>query len=84
MSSSVSPTVFSTEAKFADEAALLDRLVAQAALSPAARAQITARAADLVRRIRAEAKPSLMEHFLSEYGLSTREGVALMLSLIHI
>ncbi len=78
MSSSVSPTVFSTEAKFADEAALLDRLVAQAALSPAARAQITARAADLVRRIRAEAKPSLMEHFLSEYGLSTREGVALM------
>ena len=78
MSSSVSPTVFSTKAKFADEAALLDRLVAQAALSPAARAQITARAADLVRRIRAEAKPSLMEHFLSEYGLSTREGVALM------
>lgn len=78
MPSSVSPTVFSTEAKFADEAALLDRLVAQAALSPAARAQITARAADLVRRIRAEAKPSLMEHFLSEYGLSTREGVALM------
>ena len=78
MSSSVSPTVFSTEAKFADEAALLDRLVAEAALSPAARAQITARAADLVRRIRAEAKPSLMEHFLSEYGLSTREGVALM------
>ncbi|MFC3629464.1 bifunctional proline dehydrogenase/L-glutamate gamma-semialdehyde dehydrogenase PutA [Paracoccus angustae] len=76
--SSVSPSVFSTQAKFADEARLLERLVAQAALSPDARAVITARAADLVRRIRAEARPSLMEHFLAEYGLSTREGVALM------
>ena len=69
---------FSTQAKFADERALLDRLIADAALSPEARAAITARAAGLVRRIRAEAKPSLMEHFLAEYGLSTREGVALM------
>ena len=66
------------ETKFQPEPALLDRLVAEAALSPQARAAITARAADLVRRIRAEANPSLMEHFLSEYGLSTREGVALM------
>ena len=65
-------------AKFQDEAQLLDRLVAEAALSQASRDAITARGADLVRRIRAEAKPSLMEHFLSEYGLSTREGVALM------
>ncbi|QIR84442.1 bifunctional proline dehydrogenase/L-glutamate gamma-semialdehyde dehydrogenase PutA [Paracoccus sp. AK26] len=78
MSSSVSPSVFSTQAKFADEAQLLEHLTAQAGLQPAARAAITARAADLVRRIRAEARPSLMEHFLSEYGLSTREGVALM------
>ena len=74
----VSPGVFSTEAKFADEARLLERLADQAALSADARAAIAARAAGLVRRIRAEAKPSLMEHFLSEYGLSTREGVALM------
>ncbi|WP_347138410.1 bifunctional proline dehydrogenase/L-glutamate gamma-semialdehyde dehydrogenase PutA [Paracoccus sp. SSK6] len=74
----VSTRVFSTEAKFADEAPLLERLTAQAALSPDARAAISARAADLVRRIRAEARPSLMEHFLAEYGLSTREGVALM------
>jgi RHH-type transcriptional regulator, proline utilization regulon repressor / proline dehydrogenase / delta 1-pyrroline-5-carboxylate dehydrogenase len=78
MSSSVSPSVFSTQAKFADEAQLLEHLTDQAGLQPAARAAITARAADLVRRIRAEARPSLMEHFLSEYGLSTREGVALM------
>lgn len=76
--SSVSPSVFSTQAKFADEAQLLERLTAGADLSPDARAAITTRAADLVRRIRAEARPSLMEHFLSEYGLSTREGVALM------
>ncbi|WP_347268203.1 bifunctional proline dehydrogenase/L-glutamate gamma-semialdehyde dehydrogenase PutA [Paracoccus sp. (in: a-proteobacteria)] len=64
--------------KFQPEAPLLDGLVAQAALDAPQRQAITARAADLVRRIRAEAKPSLMEHFLSEYGLSTREGVALM------
>ncbi|MTD98929.1 bifunctional proline dehydrogenase/L-glutamate gamma-semialdehyde dehydrogenase PutA [Paracoccus sp. YIM 132242] len=74
----VASPVFSTTAKFADEAQLLERLAAAAALSPDRRAAITARAADLVRRIRAEARPSLMEHFLSEYGLSTREGVALM------
>ena len=69
---------FSTDAKFADEAALLQGLVAQAALDGRARRAITARAADLVRRIRAEARPTMMEHFLAEYGLSTREGVALM------
>ncbi|GGF57783.1 bifunctional protein PutA [Paracoccus acridae] len=76
--SSVSPRVFSTQAKFADERQLLERLAEQAALSPQTRAAISDRAADLVRRIRAEARPSLMEHFLAEYGLSTREGVALM------
>jgi RHH-type proline utilization regulon transcriptional repressor/proline dehydrogenase/delta 1-pyrroline-5-carboxylate dehydrogenase len=76
--SSVSPQVFSMQAKFADEAALLQGLVAQAGLDAGQRVAITARAAELVRRIRAEAKPSMMEHFLAEYGLSTREGVALM------
>lgn len=68
---------FTTDAKFRDEAALLADL-ATAAPSPEARARITSRTEDLVRRIRAKAKPSLMDHFLSEYGLSTREGVALM------
>jgi len=48
---------FSTDAKFADETALLQGLVAQAALDGRARRAITARAADLVRRIRAEAGP---------------------------
>ncbi|OOY27954.1 bifunctional proline dehydrogenase/L-glutamate gamma-semialdehyde dehydrogenase [Thioclava sp. L04-15] len=69
---------FTTEAKFADEAELLARLQATADLVPAIRAHISRRAANLVRRIRSEAKPTLMEHFLAEYGLSTQEGVALM------
>ena len=69
---------FTLAAKFANEQACLDQLVAQAALPEAARQKISARAADLVSRIRTEARPSLMEHFLAEYGLSTREGVALM------
>lgn len=66
------------EAKFAPEAEVLQALVAQAALPQATLDRIAARGADLVARIRAEAKPSLMEHFLAQYGLSTREGVALM------
>ncbi len=69
---------FTPAAKYQDEPRLLQHLLAQTELSGSARQAITARAADLVRRIRAEAKPSLMEHFLSEYGLSSREGVALM------
>ncbi|WP_415182788.1 bifunctional proline dehydrogenase/L-glutamate gamma-semialdehyde dehydrogenase PutA [Phaeovulum sp.] len=60
------------------EAPLLRTLTAGAALDAAARTRITARGADLVRQIRADAKPGLMEVFLSEYGLSTEEGIALM------
>ena len=71
-------SAFTTHAKYADEPALIDALRAQADLSDATRAAISARAADLVRRIRTEAQPALMEHFLAEYGLSTGEGVALM------
>lgn len=66
------------DAKFADETAVLDRLVSEAAIGANTRQRISDRAAALVRRIRSEAKPTLMEHFLAEYGLSTREGVALM------
>ncbi|WP_415393043.1 bifunctional proline dehydrogenase/L-glutamate gamma-semialdehyde dehydrogenase PutA [Paracoccus sp. SJTW-4] len=69
---------FTTQAKFADEAEVLASLAAQAQLDPGQRRAISARAAELVRRIRAEARPTMMEHFLAEYGLSTREGVALM------
>ncbi len=69
---------FTLDAKFAPEAALVADLIAASGLSPETRRAISDRAAGLVRRIRSEAAPSLMEHFLAEYGLSTREGVALM------
>ncbi|WBU63883.1 bifunctional proline dehydrogenase/L-glutamate gamma-semialdehyde dehydrogenase PutA [Paracoccus aerodenitrificans] len=71
-------TAFTPEAKFRPVDELLPELIGIAALSEDDRSRISARAADLVRRIRAEDKPTLMEHFLSEYGLSTREGIALM------
>jgi len=62
----------------ADEAALVPELMEAAALSPDQRARISAQAADLVQRIRTDSRPSMMEQFLGEYGLSTREGIALM------
>ena len=71
-------TAFTRTMKFASEADLLQSLIQQADLSVETRTKISARAAGLVRNIRTSADPSLMEHFLSEYGLSTREGVALM------
>ena len=61
-----------------DEEALVAALADAAALDPGARARITAQGADLVRQIRAGARPGLMEVFLAEYGLSTDEGIALM------
>jgi RHH-type proline utilization regulon transcriptional repressor/proline dehydrogenase/delta 1-pyrroline-5-carboxylate dehydrogenase len=66
------------EGTYVDEDATLAALVAQAGLSAEDRAAIVADAADLVRAIRAQAAPGLMEVFLAEYGLSTDEGVALM------
>jgi RHH-type proline utilization regulon transcriptional repressor/proline dehydrogenase/delta 1-pyrroline-5-carboxylate dehydrogenase len=65
-------------ASLTDETALVQRLAAEAALDARARAAIVAEGADLVRRIRASARPGLMEVFLAEYGLSTDEGIALM------
>ena len=60
------------------EDAALDRLIASADLSESARAAIPDRAADLIRKVRASSDPGMMESFLAEYGLSTKEGVALM------
>jgi len=62
----------------ADEAAAIRRLTAEAGLDADARARIAADGAELVRRVRGAAEPGLMERFLAEYGLSTKEGVALM------
>ncbi len=61
-----------------DEATLVGDLLTQAAMDADQRARVQARGADLVRAIRASAKPGLMEVFLAEYGLSTDEGIALM------
>lgn len=71
-------TLEGPEVKFAPEAETLDRLIATAAIPAETRARISANAAGLVRRIREGGKPGLMEKFLAEYGLSTREGIALM------
>ncbi|WP_165855753.1 bifunctional proline dehydrogenase/L-glutamate gamma-semialdehyde dehydrogenase PutA [Marinobacter sp. JSM 1782161] len=62
----------------ADEYKVIHELIADAQLSKAEREAISARAADLVRSVRSNAKPTIMEKFLSEYGLTTKEGVALM------
>ncbi|MFP4537305.1 MAG: bifunctional proline dehydrogenase/L-glutamate gamma-semialdehyde dehydrogenase PutA [Dichotomicrobium sp.] len=62
----------------AAETALVPELIDTAALSSEQRERIAREAADLVRRIRTDSRPSMMEQFLSEYGLSTREGIALM------
>ncbi len=62
----------------ADETEVLRTLVASANLSTDDRTIIAGEAAGLVERIRSTTSPTMMESFLSEYGLSTREGVALM------
>ncbi|MDU8944811.1 bifunctional proline dehydrogenase/L-glutamate gamma-semialdehyde dehydrogenase PutA [Ovoidimarina sediminis] len=61
-----------------DEAALLDALMERYPFSADERTAAASDAADLVRRIRADDAPGLMEVFLAEYGLSTEEGIALM------
>ncbi|MEL6622134.1 MAG: bifunctional proline dehydrogenase/L-glutamate gamma-semialdehyde dehydrogenase, partial [Pseudomonadota bacterium] len=63
---------------YAPEAPLVAGLVAQADLGDGARAQVSKVAADLVRHVRVANRPSMMESFLSEYGLSTDEGIGLM------
>ncbi|MCP4381802.1 MAG: bifunctional proline dehydrogenase/L-glutamate gamma-semialdehyde dehydrogenase PutA [Hyphomicrobiales bacterium] len=56
----------------------LNRLVAGSLFDAALRQRITERAIGLVKRIRADSDPHMMELFLAEYGLTTDEGVALM------
>ena len=61
-----------------DESRAVRDRVDAAGLTRTDRESIAARAADLVRTTRARAGTSIMQGFLAEYGLSTREGVALM------
>ena len=61
-----------------DDAVDLAPLIGAHAPTPERRAATQARAEKLVEAIRAEGRPSIMEKFLGEYGLSSEEGVALM------
>ncbi|GHD10308.1 bifunctional proline dehydrogenase/L-glutamate gamma-semialdehyde dehydrogenase PutA [Tianweitania populi] len=61
-----------------DEAEVVASLVQSANLDSGARAEISAHAARLVRSVRESSETGRMEAFLAEYGLSTKEGVALM------
>ncbi|PZX15970.1 L-proline dehydrogenase /delta-1-pyrroline-5-carboxylate dehydrogenase [Palleronia aestuarii] len=63
---------------YPDPDAVLERLVSEAALAAGDRARIRKAAAGLVRHIREDSRPGMMEVFLAEYGLSTEEGIALM------
>ena len=62
----------------ADEASAVRDLIAQIRLDVNARNAVAAAGAQIVDRVRQETSPSMMESFLSEYGLSTEEGVGLM------
>ncbi len=62
----------------ADESQILRELIEQANLSNEDRTTIADNGAELVRRVRTNSDPTLMENFLGEFGLSTSEGIALM------
>ena len=61
-----------------DEARAVRDRVDAAGLTRTDRESMVARAVELIRTTRARAGSSIMQGFLAEYGLSTREGVALM------
>jgi len=56
----------------------VEQAIQIANLTQSERDSIAARGADLVATVRSSTTPSLMEAFLAEYGLSTKEGLALM------
>lgn len=60
------------------EPSLVAELLAQVPLDDTARGVICREAADIVTALRQANAPTMMESFLGEYGLSTREGVGLM------
>jgi len=60
------------------EAHTLKALLKSSDVTPALRKKIETRAVELVKTIREESDPSMMELFLGEYGLSSDEGIALM------
>jgi len=68
-----------TAAYCRDETEAVNELIGQAALPPAERDLVLARATELVARVRAKAsQQSAVESFMREYDLSSEEGVLLM------
>ncbi len=65
------------EALIVDQAAI-DELIAAAALDEKARRAIAGDALKLVEKVRSGLSAGMLESFLSEYSLSTTEGIALM------
>jgi len=65
-------------ATLAGEAERIAELKAAAELTAEDRAAISEDAARLVESVRGSTEPTVMESFLAEYGLSTKEGIALM------
>ncbi|MGY8985266.1 MAG: bifunctional proline dehydrogenase/L-glutamate gamma-semialdehyde dehydrogenase PutA, partial [Sphingomonadales bacterium] len=61
-----------------DEAKAIKNLIAMSTLTVEERIKIARFGAGLVSQVRSTTKPSLMEAFLAEYGLSTKEGLSLM------
>ena len=64
--------------RFYDEAEAIQQLLDSTPLDESARLKAVDHAAELVHSIRSDSEPGLMEQFLAEYELSTREGIALM------
>lgn len=62
----------------ADEVELIGQLAASSGLTPEQREAVSTTAAALIQWVRDHSQPSIMEGFLAEYGLTTKEGVALM------
>ncbi len=66
------------QASLGDEVTTITHLLASMKVNEKQRRVIVEQAASWVKAIRNDSRPGLMESFLVEYGLSTREGVALM------
>lgn len=66
------------ESAIADEAKALDQLVNVAGLTLREREAIADHAVRMIQAVRTGASHGMMEEFLGEYGLSSKEGVALM------
>ena len=60
------------------EPEIVEELLQEQSLSERERSMLTETAARTVSELRQNNNPTIMESFLSEYGLSTREGVGLM------